>query len=84
MTPFLASLARDDVAPTTLRGYPYDLRHFLAWRPTVQDCPFTRWIPLGELLIVPVGFLSRSDSSRPKPPPPLLDGFPDSYCRGAD
>jgi hypothetical protein len=52
MTPFLASLARDDVAPTTLRGYPYDLRHFLAWRHTVQDCPFTRWIPPGELLIV--------------------------------
>jgi integrase/recombinase XerC len=41
MTPFLASLARDDLAPATLRGYRYDLRHFLAWRHTVQDCPFT-------------------------------------------
>ena len=30
MAPFLASLARDDLAPATLRGYRYDLRHFLA------------------------------------------------------
>jgi integrase/recombinase XerC len=37
MVPFLASLARDDLAPATLRGYRYDLRHFLAWRHTVQD-----------------------------------------------
>ena len=41
MTPFLASLARDGLAPATLRGYRYDLRHFLAWCHTVQDCPFT-------------------------------------------
>ena len=41
MTPFLASLAHDDLAPTTLRGYRYDLRHFLAWHRTVQDSPFT-------------------------------------------
>ena len=40
MTPFLASLARDDLAPATLRGYRYDLRHFLAWHRTVQDCAF--------------------------------------------
>ena len=41
MTPFLASLAHDDLAPATLRGYCYDLRHFLAWYGTVQDSPFT-------------------------------------------
>jgi integrase/recombinase XerC len=40
MAPFLASLARDDLAPATLRGYRYDLRHFLAWRRTVQDGAF--------------------------------------------
>ena len=32
MASFLASLARDDLAPATLRGYRYDLRHFLAWQ----------------------------------------------------
>jgi integrase/recombinase XerC len=41
MSVFLASLAHDDLAPTTLRGYRYDLRHFLAWHRTVQDSPFT-------------------------------------------
>jgi len=41
MTPFFASLAHDDLAPATLRGYRYDLRHFLAWHHTVQDKPFT-------------------------------------------
>ena len=41
MAPFLASLASDDLAPATLRGYRYDLRHFLAWHRTVQDRPFT-------------------------------------------
>ncbi len=40
MTSFLASLAHDDLAPATLRGYRYDLRHFLAWHSTVQDKPF--------------------------------------------
>ena len=40
MAPFLASLARDDLAPATLRGYRYDLRHFLAWHRTVQDSAF--------------------------------------------
>jgi site-specific recombinase XerD len=39
-TPFLASLARDDLAPATLRGYRYDLRHFLAWHQGVQDSAF--------------------------------------------
>jgi site-specific recombinase XerD len=29
------------LAPATLRGYRYDLRHFLAWHRTVQDSPFT-------------------------------------------
>src|SRR3954469_23261652 len=41
MTAFLASLAHDDLAPATLRGYRYDLRHFLAWHRTIQDSPFT-------------------------------------------
>jgi integrase/recombinase XerC len=41
MTPFLTSLARDDLAPATLRGYRYDLRHFLAWHQSVQDSAFT-------------------------------------------
>jgi site-specific recombinase XerD len=41
MPPFLASLAHDDLAPATLRGYRYDLRHFVAWHRTVQDSPFT-------------------------------------------
>jgi integrase/recombinase XerC len=40
MTPFLASLARDDLAPATLRGYRYDLRHFLAWHHSVDDVAF--------------------------------------------
>lgn len=40
MTPFLASLARDDLAPATLRGYRYDLRHFLAWHRAIQDGAF--------------------------------------------
>src|SRR3954464_15495471 len=40
MAPFLASLARDDLAPATLRGYHYDLRHFLAWHRTVHDGAF--------------------------------------------
>ncbi len=40
MVPFLASLARDDLSPATLRGYRYDLRHFLAWHRTVQDAGF--------------------------------------------
>src|SRR5271166_5103872 len=37
MAAFLLSLERDDLAPPTVRGYRYDLRHFLAWRGTVQD-----------------------------------------------
>jgi site-specific recombinase XerD len=40
MASFLASLARDDLAPATLRGYRYDLRHFLAWHQSVQDGAF--------------------------------------------
>src|SRR3954447_13526392 len=32
MAPFLASLARDDLAPATLRGYRYDLRHWIIRR----------------------------------------------------
>ena len=41
MTAFLASLAQDDLAAATLRGYRYDLHHFLAWHDMVQDSPFT-------------------------------------------
>lgn len=40
MAPFLDSLAREDLASATLRGYRYDLRHFLAWHATVQEEPF--------------------------------------------
>jgi integrase/recombinase XerC len=40
MASFLASLARDDLAPATLRGYRYDLRHFLAWHQSLQDGAF--------------------------------------------
>jgi hypothetical protein len=40
MAPFLDSLAREDLAPATLRGYRYDLRHFLAWHGTVQPDAF--------------------------------------------
>ncbi len=37
---FLASLAREDLSPATLRGYRYDLRHFLRWYKGVQDASF--------------------------------------------
>jgi site-specific recombinase XerD len=40
MVSFLASLARDDLAPATLRGYRYDLRHFLGWHQSAQDGAF--------------------------------------------
>ena len=40
MASFLASLAHDDLAPATLRGYRYDLRHFLAWHQSAQDGVF--------------------------------------------
>ena len=40
MAPFLDSLARADLAPATLRGYRYDLRHFLAWHAAVQPDGF--------------------------------------------
>ena len=34
---FRASLAREDLSPATLRGYVYDLRHFLRWHQGLQD-----------------------------------------------
>ena len=37
---FRASLAREDLSPATLRGYVYDLRHFLHWYQGLQDAPF--------------------------------------------
>ncbi len=37
---FRASLAREDLSPATLRGYVYDLRHFLRWYQGLQDAPF--------------------------------------------
>jgi site-specific recombinase XerD len=40
MASFLASLARDDLAPATLRGYRYDLRHFLAWHQSTEGGAF--------------------------------------------
>ena len=36
---FRASLAREDLSPATLRGYVYDLRHFLRWHQGLQDAP---------------------------------------------
>jgi integrase/recombinase XerC len=41
MAPFLANLAREDLAPATLRGCRDGRRHFLAWHRTVQDDAFT-------------------------------------------
>jgi site-specific recombinase XerD len=40
MAAFLLTLERDDLAPATVRGYRYDLRHYLAWRRTVHDGAF--------------------------------------------
>jgi site-specific recombinase XerD len=40
MTAFFASLARDDLAPATLRGYRYDLYRFLDWRRGVVEDAF--------------------------------------------
>jgi integrase/recombinase XerD len=40
LTEFLASLAREELSPATVRGYRYDLRHFLAWHDTVQPAGF--------------------------------------------
>jgi len=40
LTEFLDSLAREDLSPATVRGYRYDLRHFLAWHATVQPDGF--------------------------------------------
>ena len=42
----LASLAKDDLAPATLRGYRYDLQHFLAWHQSVQDLQTLLGTPL--------------------------------------
>jgi hypothetical protein len=41
---FLASLAREDLSPATLRGYRYDLSHFLHW---YQACRMPRSILAG-------------------------------------
>ncbi|MGH8254903.1 MAG: tyrosine-type recombinase/integrase [Steroidobacteraceae bacterium] len=41
LTAFLVALKRADLAPATRRGYGYDLRHFLAWRASVQTEDFT-------------------------------------------
>jgi hypothetical protein len=36
MAQFLAELARADLSPATVRGYRYDLRHFLAARSPLE------------------------------------------------
>jgi site-specific recombinase XerD len=36
MSCFIASLQREDLAAATVRGYRYDLRHFLAWHEAAQ------------------------------------------------
>ena len=38
---FLAELARADLSPATVRGYRYDLRHFLRWHYGVTEAAFT-------------------------------------------
>jgi len=38
---FRASLAREDLSAATLRGYLYDLRHFLRWHASLEDTPFS-------------------------------------------
>jgi len=38
---FHASLTREDLSSATLRGYLYDLRHFLHWHSGLQDAPFS-------------------------------------------
>ena len=40
LTQFHASLAREDLSPATLRGYLYDLRHFLRWHHGLGEAPF--------------------------------------------
>jgi hypothetical protein len=35
MAQFLTELARADLSPATVRGYRYDLRHFLHWHHSV-------------------------------------------------
>jgi len=40
MVPFLDKLVREDLAPAPLRGYRYDLRHFLASHAAVQPDAF--------------------------------------------
>src|SRR5215469_18480864 len=40
MAQFLAELARADLSPATVRGYRYDLRHFLCWHRGVTEVPF--------------------------------------------
>jgi hypothetical protein len=37
---FLAELARADLSPATVRGYRYDVRHFLRWHHGVTEAPF--------------------------------------------
>lgn len=39
MSRFVDSLRREDRSAATVRGYRYDLRHFLAWHETVQGHP---------------------------------------------
>jgi site-specific recombinase XerD len=40
MSAFLASLQSDGLAPATVRGYRYDIRHFLGWYGARHDSPF--------------------------------------------
>jgi integrase/recombinase XerC len=39
MTRFIESLRREDLSAATVRGYRYDLRHFLAWHTSLQSPP---------------------------------------------
>ncbi|QSA98073.1 site-specific integrase [Methylococcus sp. EFPC2] len=39
LSSFVDSLRREDLSDATVRGYRYDLRHFLAWHKTIQGHP---------------------------------------------
>ena len=64
MAPFLESLAREDLAAAALRGYRYDLRHFLGWQTTVLKMP-SGLDRLTEFDLIARGALKQYLDSRP-------------------
>src|ERR1700693_4723678 len=83
MLPFLDSLAREDLAPATLRGYRYDLRHFLAWHTTVQSGAFAL-DRLAEFELIAYRQHIVAAGRRPHPINPRLDALrrPCRWARG--